>query len=99
MASGAKSATLAYDPLGRLYQVVGGGVTARFLYDGDRLVAEYDGSGTLKHRYVHGTGVDEPLVWYEGASLATRRGLFANHQGSIITVADTAGAMVRINGY
>lgn len=35
-------------------------------YDGDRLIAEYDGSGALKRRYVHGAGVDEPLLWYEG---------------------------------
>ena len=39
-------ATLAYDPLGRLFQVVGRpSGTTRFLYDGDALVAEYDGAG------------------------------------------------------
>jgi RHS repeat-associated protein len=98
-ASGAKSATLAYDPLGRLHQIVSGGVTTRFLYDGDRLVAEYSGSGTLLRRYVHGTGVDEPVLWYEGASLATRRGLIANHQGSIVAVTDAAGASLQVNAY
>ena len=98
-ASGAKSATLAYDPLGRLYQIISSGVTTRFLNDGDRLVAEYNGSGTLLRRYVHGTGVDEPVLWYEGASLSTRRGLMANHQGSIIAVADVNGASLQINAY
>jgi RHS repeat-associated protein len=98
-ASGAKSATLSYDPLGRLFQVTTATDTTRFLYDGDRLVAEYDGGTTLRRRYVHGTGVDEPLVWYEGATLATRRGLYANHQGSIVAVADASGAIVQINGY
>jgi hypothetical protein len=46
-ASGAKSATLAYDPLGRLHQIVSGNVTTRFLYDGDRLVAECQRQGNF----------------------------------------------------
>ena len=46
-ASGAKNASLAYDPLGRLYQVTSGSNTTRFVYDGDRLIAEYNGSGSL----------------------------------------------------
>ncbi|MGH8178549.1 MAG: RHS repeat-associated core domain-containing protein, partial [Steroidobacter sp.] len=97
-ASGAKSATLTYDPLGRLFQISGGSDTTQFLYDGDRLVAEYSG-GTLRRRYVHGTGVDEPLLWYEGAGLTTRQGLFANHQGSIVAVADANGNKLGINAY
>lgn len=98
-ASGAKMATLSYDPLGRLFQVSGGSDTTQFLYDGDRLVAEYNDSGTLLRRYVHGTGVDEPLLWYEGSALGTRRGLFANHQGSIVAVADANGNSSAINAY
>ncbi|HEX8585233.1 MAG TPA: hypothetical protein VF680_12570, partial [Allosphingosinicella sp.] len=55
-------AALVYDPLGRLFETSGGsaGVT-RFLYDGDALVAEYSGSGTLLRRYLHGTGDDTPI--------------------------------------
>ena len=99
-ASGAKTAALVYDPLGRLFQTSGGsaGVT-QFLYDGDALVAEYDGSGNLLRRYVHGPGVDEPLLWYEGAGLSARRGLAADHQGSIVAVADASGSMIAVNAY
>lgn len=102
-ASGRKSATLKYDPLGRLYEVAGNSGTTRFLYDTsmgaaagvDALLAEYDGSsGAMLRRYVHGPGLDEPLVWYEGADLANRRSLHANHQGSIIAVANSAGQQV-----
>ena len=54
--SGAGSATLFYDPLGRLFEVSGSvsGIsgTTRFLYDGDALVGEYDGVGTLVRRYM-----------------------------------------------
>ncbi|WP_168454852.1 RHS repeat-associated core domain-containing protein [Sphingopyxis microcysteis] len=96
-ATGAKNAALRYDPLGRLYETVGGGVTTRFLYDGDELVAEYDGWGNLQRRYTHGAGSDDPLLWYEGAS--TRRQLYTDHQGSIISVADANGTPLAINRY
>jgi RHS repeat-associated protein len=104
-ASGAKAGTLAYDPLGRLFQTTDSSgdpiKTTRFLYDGDALVAEYDGNNTLLRRYVHGPGVDEPLVWYEGGTVSSgnRRYLFANHQGSIVAVSDGSGATLKIKTY
>ncbi|WP_158703076.1 RHS repeat domain-containing protein [Allosphingosinicella vermicomposti] len=101
-ASGAKTASLSYDPLGRLFQTSGGsaGVT-QFLYDGDALVAEYDGSGNVLRRYVHGAGVDEPLIWYEGAaaSPSTLRYLHADHQGSIVAVSGYNGTPIATNAY
>lgn len=84
--SGSGSMTLAYDPGGRLRQTVAGGATTQFLYGGNALLAEYDGAGTLLRRYVHGPGIDEPLVWYEGAGLTDRRYLIADRQGSIVAV-------------
>src|SRR3546814_2095370 len=73
--TGPSSATLAYDPLGRLYQTVGGGVTTRFQYDGVDLIAEYNASNAVQRRYVHGPGIDNPIVWYEGSAISssTRR--------------------------
>ncbi|MFZ5746954.1 MAG: RHS repeat-associated core domain-containing protein [Pseudomonadota bacterium] len=95
-ASGSTSATLVYDPLGRLYETSGSGGVTRFLYDGDQLTAEYTSSGTLLRRYVHGVGEDDPLVWYEGGSA---RWLHADHQGSIVAASDASGATVAINAY
>ena len=99
-ATGAKTANLVYDPLGRLYETSGGapGIT-RFLYDGDELVAEYSSTGTLLRRYVHGPLADDPLIWYEGATLATRRHMFTDHQGTVTAIADASGVMVAINKY
>jgi RHS repeat-associated protein len=92
---------LSYDPLGRLYQSSGPSGTTRFLYDGDSLVAEYDGAGALIQRYVHGAGADEPLVWYQGAGTAAadRRFLLADRAGSIVAVADNAGTRLAVNTY
>jgi RHS repeat-associated protein len=100
-ASGETNATLRYDPLGRLYETVGGGATTRFLHDGDELVAEYDGSGNLLRRYMHGTSVDDPVIWYEGNSVtsASVRQLRTNYQGSIVLIADGVGAVAAINSY
>ncbi len=82
--SGSAAMTLTYDPGGRLRQTVSGGSTTQFLYGGNALLAEYNGAGTLLRRYVHGPGIDEPLVWYEGAGLTDRRYLIADRQGSIV---------------
>lgn len=81
----AGSATFGYDPASRLYQVAGS-ATVRFLYDGTDIIGEYDTSGALMRRYVHGPGVDEPLVWYEGASTSDKRHLYADERGSIVAV-------------
>jgi RHS repeat-associated protein len=101
--SASSGAGLIYDPTGRLRQTSGGsaGVT-QFLYDGDALVAEYDSSGSLLRRYVHGADAgDDPLVWYEGSGVAaaTRRSLVADHQGSIDLVFDGGVNLVTINSY
>ncbi|WP_218647340.1 hypothetical protein [Sphingobium lactosutens] len=98
-AGGVKSADLTYDPMGRLSTTSSAGVTTRFLYDGDELVGEYDGAGTMLRRYVHGPSTDEPILWYEGPSMSPRRVLRADHQGSIVSVAESAGTSIAINSY
>jgi RHS repeat-associated protein len=101
-ASGATTATLRYDPLGRLYETGGGaaGIT-RFLYDGDELVAEYKNSGAMLRRYVHGSGNDDPMAWFEGASVDTNvaKLIKTNHQGSVIALTDGQGNLTNINRY
>jgi RHS repeat-associated protein len=100
--SGPTSATLRYDPLGRLYETSGGsaGVT-RFLYDGDELVGEYNNAGTMLRRYVHGSGVDDPMAWYEGTTVATpvAKLVKTNHQGSVVALTDSSGNLTNINRY
>jgi len=100
--SGTVNATLRYDPLGRLYELVSGGTTRRFLYDDSDLVAEYNASGALQRRYVHGTGAgDDPRVWFEGAGVSDseRRNLYTDERGSIIAVSDSAGTILSLNSY
>jgi RHS repeat-associated protein len=96
-ASGPAASTLSYDPLGRLWRLATTAKTIEFVYDGDALV--YEINGTLIGRYVHGDGEDDPLIWYNGSGLTDRRSLQADHQGSIVSVADTSGAAIGINTY
>jgi RHS repeat-associated protein len=92
--------TLAYDPLGRLSQTSGGSFpTTRYLYDGDALVAEYDGTGVMTRRYVHWAGADVPVVSYTGAAVTSPTYLYADHQGSIVAVANANGQSVQHNRY
>ena len=97
-ARGAKTLDLAYDPLGRLWQTSGGSTgTTRLLYDGDRLAIEYDGAGNILGSYTYGAGTDEPLVQYETVPGGFRRLFYhADHQGSVVALADLAGNKVAV---
>ena len=100
-ATGALTATLTYDPIGRLYSTSGGAAgTTIFLYDGDEIVAEYNSSGTLLRRFVPGSR-GAALVWYEGSAVQAsgRRYLHANNQGSIVAVTDTNGSTIEVDSY
>jgi RHS repeat-associated protein len=100
-AAGAANAQLRYDPLGRLYETNGSAGLTRFLYDGDALIDEYNGSGVGTHRYAHGSdpGADDPLIWWDATVSGWRRGLVADHQGSVIAVTDMYGNPIATNSY
>ena len=109
----APGVTLGYDPVGRLAQVTAsaGSTVTRFAYVGLQMVAEAGASGTTPlRRYVYGPGLDSPIVWYEGADTClpspgagaggcNRRFLLADERGSIVSVADSTGAVLAINTY
>ena len=99
LAIGPGGVTLYYDPTGRMSRLVQGAATTKFEYLGPRLVIERDGAGTILRRYVHGPGDDEPLVWYEGAGLTSKRWLHTDERGSVIAITDTSGASIATNRY
>ncbi|RZJ19724.1 MAG: hypothetical protein EON91_00415 [Brevundimonas sp.] len=98
--SGPGGASLTWDPLGRLFRSSSTTVPATtYLYDGDKLTAEYDAAGVMLRRYVHGDRADTPLVWYEGAEVTTPQYLYTDHQGSIVARTDATGAVTATNTY
>ncbi|MEG3155148.1 RHS repeat domain-containing protein [Sphingomonas sp. RB1R13] len=98
LTSASGGVSLSYDPALRLYQIAGA-ATTRFAYDGADVIAEYDGSSSLLRRYIHGPGVDEPLVQYEGSGMTDRRFLHADERGSIVATSDSSGNMLSVNRY
>lgn len=106
--TGSLAAKLFYDPLGRLYEAQKyetGSLsrTSRFLYDGDAMVLEYDGSNTVVSRYLHGDapGVDDPVIRYLGAGTADSniQNLYADVRGSIVLDVTQGGATTGIKAY
>ncbi|HEV2865243.1 MAG TPA: RHS repeat-associated core domain-containing protein, partial [Allosphingosinicella sp.] len=96
-ASGGHTATLRYDPLGRLYEVGGTTGTRRYVWDGDAMVALYTASGLLSARYVHGTASgDDPLIWFNAGQHLR---LHSDQLGSITSMANEDGTLFAINGY
>ena len=90
---GAAVTTLTYDPLGRLKRIDRTGTAGTLLlWDGDRLLAEYDGgTGQLAQLYAHGPGPDEPLAEFRKP---VRTWFLADHQGSIVGETDATGALI-----
>jgi len=63
------------------------------------MIAEYNGANQMMRRYVHGPGVDNPLVWYEGGGTGDRRYLHTDERGSVTAVSNGSGALLGINSY
>ncbi len=97
--SGPDKAAFSYDAIGRLAESSGGSGATRFQYDGTTLVAEYSASNELLRRYVHGPGIDEPILWYEGSGTNDPRWLHQDERGSMVAVSNAAGAMLAVNAY
>jgi len=60
---------------------------------GDALVTEYNTSGAITNRYVHGPGIDESLLEYSGStvSIASRRNLYAYANNDPVNLTDSTG--------
>jgi RHS repeat-associated protein len=88
---GANPVLVDYDPAGMLRKVRVGSTTTEYLYDGPDLIAQYDGSGAVQQRFVHGAGLDEPLVVYQGSGTTNKTWLHADERGSIVAATNGSG--------
>ncbi|MGV8992234.1 MAG: RHS repeat-associated core domain-containing protein [Thiobacillus sp.] len=87
-----------YDDQGRRIQKTSGATTTSYLYDGDAIHAEWNGSisGNPAAAYVHGAGIDEPLLRLTGTTnspSATQAAYLQDGLGSVIGMANTAGTL------
>lgn len=99
--------TYTYDPLGRRAGKSGPAIAPEeYLSDGVEEIADYDGAGPLGgnilRRYVHGPGVDEPVVMYSynlAGAVTGQQYYHADYAGSIIAMSGANGAMVETYTY
>jgi RHS repeat-associated protein len=81
-----------YDPRGRRIQKNVNGQITRYIYDGEDILLELDGSNNIVARYTHGQGLDEPLI------VRRAEGNFFYHVdalGSITSITDQSGVEVK----
>jgi RHS repeat-associated protein len=101
----ARNATLSYDAEGRLIKEDGGPTPSnksvtQFLYDGSDLIAEFNVEGDLVRRYVHGPGVDEPVVALSYSETgSSKEWVYADQLGSVVATANAAGDASSQRGY
>ena len=88
--------TYQYDGFGRrIGKNVAGDVTT-YVYDGDDIVMAFNASGTLTQRFIHGNGVDEPLMTIVGGQTYFYH---TDHLGSVTHLTDTSGTVVNSYEY
>ncbi len=100
--NGNNTASITYDPNGRLYKTVINGKTSYYVFAGDALIATTDGNNNITARFIHSDQIDEPLIQYQGAaaSYSATQYLHANYQGSVIAVSNLSNNKVsQVNQY
>jgi RHS repeat-associated protein len=93
-------ATYAYDFAGRRVSKTTGGVTTRYVYDGDQIIAEYQ-NDTLVRKFIYGPGIDEPICMSVVLSPGSEV-LYYYHfdgLGSVVALSDNDGDIVERYSY
>jgi len=80
-----------YDPGGRRIEKSGNGEAIKYCYDGDHVIAEYDGNDRLLRKYVHGARVDEPVCMIDVADSNAVYYYHFDGLGSVVALSDSNG--------
>lgn len=88
--------TFAYDAFGRRVEKSNSSGAVTYVYDGDQVIGEYDGSANLLRKFVYGTGIDEPVVMENGGN---RYFYHFDGLGSVAELTGAGGAVVEEYAY
>ena len=74
-----------------------GGTKTRYIYSMKRMIAEYDGSGSIQKKFVYGTELDEVLIELDSSNTPT----FLHHDrmGSVVATSNSSGVVVNTYAY
>ncbi|WP_372845273.1 RHS repeat-associated core domain-containing protein [Pontiella sp.] len=87
-----------YDVLGRRTARFDNNSTNYYVYSGNQIVADLDGSGNLLRTYVWGPGIDNLLAFTDHASGVTYYAI-KDHQNSVLALVDENGTVVESYEY
>ncbi len=87
------------DVAGRRVEKKVDGYSTRYVYDGDHIIAEYDGNNNLLRKYIYGPGVDQPISMIEVAQSNTTYYYHFDALGSVVALSDAAGDTVQTYQY
>lgn len=96
MVSGLSSAVYVYDAFGRRVRKTVNGVVTNYVYDGDRIIEERNGSGALVATYVYGDGIDEVLTMTRASQTYY---YFYDGLGSVTDITNATGEVVESYSY
>ncbi|MHB9069028.1 MAG: RHS repeat-associated core domain-containing protein [Sedimentisphaerales bacterium] len=90
----------AYDYLGRRISklTTNDQTLTTYVYDGDQIIAEYDGSGNLLRKFIYGPGIDEPIMMID-ASTSSRYYYHYDGLGSVVALSNNDGEIVERYSY
>jgi len=89
-----------YDPGGRrIEKKYDGQAVMKYLYDGDSIIAEYDATGALVHKYIYGPGVDQPICMIDASDANATYYYHFDGLGSVIALTDTDANVVQLYEY
>ena len=75
------------------------GYSTRYVYDGDQVIAEYDGNNNLLRKYIYGPGVDKPVSMIEVADANATYYYHFDALGSVVALSDSDGDTVQTYEY
>ena len=87
-----------HDVYGRRSEKKVDGYSTRYVYDGDHVIAEYDGNNNLLRKYIYGPGIDQPVCMIEESDSET----YYYHYdalGSVVALSDSSGDTVQTYEY
>ena len=72
--------------------------STRYVYDGNHVIAEYDGNNNLLRKYIYGPGIDQPVCMIE---LAESETYYYHYDalGSVVALSDSSGDTVQTYEY
>lgn len=93
--SGTQDESYSHDALGRLYEIDSTSSDHLLEYDGQSIIGDYTDNETVTSRYVHGPGVDNPIVRYtdDTPSSSDRRWIISDERGSVVAEYNASGTM------